>query len=62
MIVSMPTTARPQQRSDHRLRDLVPRTGDVTIATALGHPSLNGARLAGRGTDGCGLSGWCGPH
>jgi hypothetical protein len=32
MIVSMPTTARPQQRYDHRLRHLVQRTGDVTIA------------------------------
>jgi len=36
MIVSMPTTARPQQRYDHRLRDLVQRTGDVTVATDLG--------------------------
>jgi hypothetical protein len=38
MIVSMPTTARPQQRYDHRLRDLVHRTGDVTVATDLGVP------------------------
>jgi putative transposase len=38
MIVSMPTTARPQQRYDHRLRDLVQRTGDVTVATDLGVP------------------------
>ena len=36
MIVSMPTTARPQQCYDHRLRDLVQRTGDVTVATDLG--------------------------
>ncbi len=35
MIVYMPTTARPQQRDDHRLRNLVRRTGDVTVATAL---------------------------
>ena len=34
----MPTTSRPQQRYDHRLRDLVQRTGDVTIATDLGVP------------------------
>ena len=34
----MTSTARPQQRSDHRLRDLVHRTGDVTIATDLGVP------------------------
>jgi hypothetical protein len=26
----MPTTGRPQQRYDHRLRDLVQRTGDAT--------------------------------
>ena len=38
MIVSMPTTARLQRRYDHRLRDLVQRTGDVTIATDLGVP------------------------
>jgi hypothetical protein len=38
MIVSMPTTARPQQRDDHRLRNLVQRTGDVTVATDLGVP------------------------
>src|ERR1700730_11017477 len=38
MIRSMPTTARPQQRYDHRLRHLVQRTGDVTIATDLGVP------------------------
>ena len=34
----MPTTARPQQRYDHRLRHLVHRTGDVTVATDLGVP------------------------
>src|SRR5688572_25618561 len=34
----MPTTSRPQQRYDHRLRDLVQRTGDLTIATELGVP------------------------
>src|SRR5262245_30039563 len=38
MILSMPTTARSQRRYDHRLRDLVQRTGDVTIATDLGVP------------------------
>src|SRR6266849_8489163 len=38
MIRSMPTPARPQQRYDHRLRNLVQRTGDVTIATDLGVP------------------------
>jgi putative transposase len=38
MIVSMPTTARPHQRYDHRLRNLVQRIGDVTIATDLGVP------------------------
>jgi putative transposase len=38
MIRSMPTSARPQQRYDHRLRNLVHRTGDVTVATNLGVP------------------------
>src|SRR5262245_3165799 len=34
----MRTTSRTQQRYDHRLRDLVKRTGDLTIATDLGVP------------------------
>jgi hypothetical protein len=34
----MPTMARPQQRYDYRLRNLVQRTGDVTVATNLGVP------------------------
>src|SRR5918994_1001870 len=38
MIIRMRSTSRPQQRYDHRLRDLVQRTGDLTIATALGVP------------------------
>src|SRR5262245_56021709 len=38
MIVRMTTTGRAQQHYDHRLRDLVQRTGDVAIATALGVP------------------------
>ena len=38
MIISMPTIARSQQRYDHRLRNLVQRTGDVTVATELGVP------------------------
>jgi hypothetical protein len=38
MIISMPTTGRPQHRYDHRLRSLVQRTRDVTIATDLGVP------------------------
>ena len=37
MISSM-TTARPQRRYDHRLRELVQRAGDLTIATDLGVP------------------------
>ena len=37
MIMPMPTTAR-SQRYDHRLRNLVQRTGDVTVATDLGVP------------------------
>jgi hypothetical protein len=38
MIILMTTTGRAQQRYDHRLRDLVRGTGDVTIATNLGVP------------------------
>jgi putative transposase len=38
MIILMTTSRRPQQRYDHRLRDLVHNTGDVTIATDLGGP------------------------
>jgi hypothetical protein len=38
MIISMPTLTRSQQRYDNRLRNLVQRTGDVTIATHLGVP------------------------
>ena len=37
-IIQMRTTSRPQQRYDHRLRDLVRRTGDLTVATDLGVP------------------------
>ena len=33
-----PWPARRQQRYDHRLRDLIQRTGDLTIATDLGVP------------------------
>ena len=38
MIILMTTTGRPQHRDDHRLRDLVQRTADVTLATDLGVP------------------------
>jgi len=38
MIIPMTTTGRPQQRYDHRLRDLVQGTRDLTIATDLGVP------------------------
>jgi hypothetical protein len=48
MIISMPTTARPQQRYDHRLRELVQRTGDVTIATDLGVPRLTARGWLGK--------------
>jgi hypothetical protein len=36
MIIPLTTTGRRRQRDDHRLRDLVQGTGDVTIATELG--------------------------
>jgi len=38
MIILMTTSRRPQQCYDHRLRDLVHSTGDVTIATSVGVP------------------------
>jgi hypothetical protein len=38
MIVPMMTSGRHQRRYDHRLQDLVQRSGDVTIATNLGVP------------------------
>ena len=37
-MISPMTTARPQQRYDYRLRELVQHTGDLTIATDLGVP------------------------
>ena len=46
MIIRMMTTSRAQQRYDHRLRDLVQRTGDLTIATDLGVPRST-ARVRG---------------
>src|SRR6266851_9543452 len=49
MIIPMTTTGRPQQRYDHRPRNLVQRTGDVTIATDRGVPrSTARGWLAGR--------------
>jgi transposase InsO family protein len=38
MIIGMPTTSRSLHRYDHRLRDLVQRTGDLSLATDLGVP------------------------
>ena len=37
-MINTMTTARPQQRYDHRLPELVRRTGDPTIAVQLGVP------------------------
>src|SRR5215472_479717 len=37
-MISGMSTARAQQRYDHRLRELVQRTGDLTIATDVGVP------------------------
>jgi hypothetical protein len=56
MIIRMTTTSRPQQRHDHRLRDLVQRTGDLTIARI----SVSRAQQRGvarRGAAGRGQSG-----
>jgi hypothetical protein len=38
MIIRMTTTSRRQQGYEHRVRDLVQRTGDLTITTDLGVP------------------------
>ena len=37
-MISPMTTDRPQKRYDHRLRELVRRSGDLTVATDLGVP------------------------
>ena len=47
MIMPMPTTAR-SQRYDHRLRNLVQHSGDVTIATDLGVPRSTARGWLGR--------------
>jgi hypothetical protein len=47
VIISKPTTARPQRRYDHRLRNLVQRTADVTFATDLGVPRFTARRWMG---------------
>ena len=47
MIIRMTMASRPQQRYDHRLRHLVQRTGDLTIAMDLGIPrSTTGTKFA----------------
>src|SRR5262245_64782799 len=38
MIILMTTSRRPQQRYDHRLREFVRATGNVTLVTDLGVP------------------------
>ena len=42
MIIRMTTTSRPRQRYDHRLRNLVPCTRDLTIATDLASRAARG--------------------
>jgi hypothetical protein len=62
MIISMPTTTRLQQHYDHRLRNLVQRTGDVTVAIRPRSPSLDGAWVAWHDADGGDRSGCSRPH
>jgi hypothetical protein len=52
MIGRMKTASRSQRRYDHRLRDVVRRTGDLTIATDLGVPRSTrvGGSLRRRGS------------
>jgi hypothetical protein len=47
----MTATGRPQLRYDHRLLDLVQRTGDVTIATDLGVRRSTARRWLGKAPD-----------
>ena len=49
MIITMTSTGRRQRRYDHRLRDLVHGTGDVTIATSLGVPRSTARGWLGNG-------------
>jgi putative transposase len=49
MIIPMSSTGRRLRRYDHRLRDLVQRTGDVTIATDLGVPRSTARGWLGNG-------------
>src|SRR5262245_23555784 len=49
MIVHMTTTGRRQRRYDHRLRDLIQPTGDMTIATDLGVPRSTARGWIGNG-------------
>jgi hypothetical protein len=62
MIVSVPTSARPQQRYDHGLRRPVHRTGDMTVGTDHRRPPLDGAGVAARGADRRVPSACGGPH
>jgi hypothetical protein len=48
MIVPMTTPGRPQQGYDHRLRDLVQGTRDLTIATDLGVPRSTASGWLGK--------------
>src|SRR5713101_1550228 len=62
MIMSMPTTAHPQQRYDHRLRNLVQRTADVTRRHRPRSPSLDVPWVARQGTQDRGERGRDGPE
>src|SRR5262245_23043133 len=57
MIIPMTTAGRRQRRYDHRLQDLVQRSGNVTIATGLGGPALHGPWVASQSADGRGEPG-----
>jgi hypothetical protein len=57
MMIPMTTTRRRQQSCDHRLRDLVQGTGNVTIATDLGVPRSTARGWLGHAPEGCGAPG-----
>jgi hypothetical protein len=60
MIIGMRTTSRPQQRYDHRLRDLVHRTRGRDHRHGSRCPALDGAWVARCSADRRGQSGVAG--
>jgi len=62
MIITMPTTARPQQRYDHRASASGPTHWGRDRRHGSRSPSFDGAWVAWRDANARGLSGCCGAH